>query len=189
MARAPSRRAIMAWMALLLFGGLGLGALVAAGLSGAHRHSFQRHGLRAQGHVVDNLSSVSVETDDEGSKHKVVHYYPVVEFQPPGGESVRFRGSTGSRVPDYQIGARVPVVYNRANPTEARVDTFAEIWLLPKVLGITGFVFLVLGIGSFLLVRETDEEFDRFEERAAATRETMRSIEPQVRRASPDNDE
>jgi hypothetical protein len=60
----------MAWMALLLFGGLGFVALVAAGLLGARRHSFQRQGLRGQGEVVANLSSRESDAEFDGLEER-----------------------------------------------------------------------------------------------------------------------
>lgn len=152
----------MKWMALLGFGGLGLVALVSGLLWGWNRYALSSAGLRTQGRVVENYKAVSTTDSPPGggssgqirNKYTYVSYYPVIEFATERGETVRFRGSTGSGVPEYEPGAPVEVVYDPANPHKAQMTAFSQQWLGPLVVTGVGLLLLILGIGGFFLISE-----------------------------------
>lgn len=145
----------MKWMVLFIFGGMGLAALVGGLVWGAKRWALFRHGVPATGTVVDTHESSS--TDSDG--HESTSYYPVVEFRTPQGETIRFKGSTGSSSPDYETGAAVNLRYHPRNPREAQLTTFSQFWLGPVAVTAAGLIALFLGIGSFLVFGGDDPVF------------------------------
>lgn len=148
----------MKWIALALFGSIGLIAFC-VGLGWGWKHyQFSRHALEAPGVVVAWFDSTEST-------------YPEVEFTDQRGEKQRFRGSIGSSPPDYAIGDRVKVWYDPEQPRQALIAEFTELWLAPLVTAGFGLAFLLAGIGSFFLVRSTDKAFGpAFQQRMARVR-------------------
>lgn len=152
----------MKWAALLGFGGIGLIALISGLTWGWNRYALSSNGLRAQGRVVENHKSVSTTDSPPGggssgqirNKYTYVSYYPVVEFVTENGETIRFRGSTGSGVPDYEPGTPVEVIYDPAEPHSAQMTAFSQRWLGPLVVTCAGLVLIFMGIGGFFLIGE-----------------------------------
>ena len=147
----------MKWVALIIFGGLGAGVLAGGLLWGFRRQALWREGRRTTGTVVAQEKHTDT-TDQDGSEVKEVSYYPVIEFEALGGEKVRFTGSTGrGKRPDFRLGAPVDVIYDPAHPARAQIASFSQFWLGPLTLIIAGAIFLAMGIGSFFLIRGSDE--------------------------------
>ena len=48
------------------------------------------------------------------------------------------------------VGTRVELLYDPANPTDATIKSFTEIWFLPIVLLLLGLPFLLVGIVGFM---------------------------------------
>ncbi|HTY09346.1 MAG TPA: DUF3592 domain-containing protein [Candidatus Edwardsbacteria bacterium] len=165
----------MKWMALVIFGGMGLTALIGGLMWGARRVALFRNGVATQGKVVANDESSS--TDSHGRTH--VSYYPVVEFQPAQGGTVRFKGSTGSPSPDFETGAAVNLRYNPKNPQEAQLTNFSQFWLGPVAITAAGLIALFLGIGSFLVMGGDDKGFAGM--RTAMERQLLSSQKDAVR--------
>lgn len=145
----------MKWVALAMFGTVGLIAFIAGCVWGYQRYMLYRDGVDAEGMIVENTQSRSKDSDG----HTSVSYYPVVEFTAQGGSKHRFTGSTGSSVADYETGAKVSVRYDPQNPSKAQITDFTQFWLGPLGVGIFGFLFLVGGIGAFVLIKGSDEAF------------------------------
>lgn len=154
----------MKWLALFIFGGIGAGVLVGGLLWGLKRISLYSEGRRTTGKVVSQ--EVHREEDEETGK-RTKSFYPIVEFETTGGETVRFRGSTGrQKGPDFPEGTPVRVIYDPANPSNAQMANFSQFWLGPMTLTIAGAIFLAMGIGSFFLIRDSDRAFGpKFQER------------------------
>lgn len=145
----------MKWVALAIFGSVGLIAFVTGCAWGYQRLMLYLDGVSAQGTVVENRQSRSKDSDGNVSDS----YYPVVEFVAKEGSKHRFTGSTGSSVADYEPGAKVSVRYDPKNPSSAQITDFAQFWLGPLGVGVFGFFFLLAGIGSFILIKGSDETF------------------------------
>ena len=144
----------MKWVALAIFGSVGLIAFIAGCVLGYQRFMLYRDGVPTQGIVVENTKS---QTKEDGNVY--TSYYPVIEFTVRNGERYRFTGSTGSDTPDYETGARVNVRYDPRNPSSVQITDFAQFWLGPLGTCIFGFLFLAGGIGSFILIKDSDETF------------------------------
>jgi hypothetical protein len=145
----------MKWMALLIFGGLGLAAIIGGLIWGVRRYALLHSGVRTQGKVVENYKGISIEST--GRNPGVIEsYYPVVEYRTTQGEAFRFRGSTGSGVPEFEVGTPVELVYNPKNPAEAQLVNFSQFWLGPVVVIAVGLVCFLMGTGSFFLIGGSD---------------------------------
>ncbi|MFG3015885.1 DUF3592 domain-containing protein [Streptomyces cinerochromogenes] len=79
--------------------------------------------------------------------------YPVVEFTPAHGTPRKFRNSTGSNPPSYEVGERVEVLYHADSPEDARINGFASLWLLPLIFGGIGLLTAGIGTGVALATR------------------------------------
>lgn len=133
----------------ITFGAIAFGALflvvglILAGVSVA----FLADAERARGTVV----ALEWRSDHNGASRKKrmddkLVAYPVVEFTSAEGTPRTFRNSTGSNPPSYEVGERVEVLYRADSPTDARIDGFASLWLLPLVFGGVGLA--IAGIGT-----------------------------------------
>jgi hypothetical protein len=67
-------------------------------------------------------------------------FYPVVEFAAPDGRVIRFEGVSTS--PPPVAGTPVNVLYDPAQPKNARINSFVQRWLLGAVFALIGAVFL-----------------------------------------------
>lgn len=66
--------------------------------------------------------------------------WPVVTFRPETGPPVTFQSLAPSRTsPRYPIGTRVGVLYDRNDPSHARIDAWVDVW------GLAGFWLLFGG--------------------------------------------
>ncbi len=115
---------------------------------GGKRYSLSRGGLHVKGRVVEN--SKSVTTSSAGRDD--VSYYPVVEFTTQKEEKIRFKGSTGMRTPEYEVGTPVDVLYNPANPNVAQMAVFSQLWLGPLVVTVLGLIMVSLGVGLYFVI-------------------------------------
>lgn len=93
------------------------------------------------GRVVDVESSRS-----SGSHGTSFSYYPVVEYQAPSGEKIRFRSSVGTNPPSHNTGESVGVMFDAKNPHHAKIDSFSDTWLLSTVLCGMGLPFAIIGL-------------------------------------------
>lgn len=159
----------MKWIALLLFGGVGLTALIIGGLWGYQRWKLFRIGEVGDGQVVECCLSNGTSQTNTETRSGRLQYYPVIEFVTERGVRRRFRGATGANVPEFEIGTHLPVRYDPGNPAAAQIATFSQFWLGPLALSIFGFLFLAGGIGGFLLVQKSDRMFVAADSRRQAS--------------------
>lgn len=107
--------------------------------------TFMVNAEQARGTVVE----VAARSGTDSSGNPTIYFYPVVEFTAADGRAVRYQSSVGSSRPSQQVGQAVEIVYNPANPQDARVNSFTEVWLWPVVLLGMGAVFVLAGVGAF----------------------------------------
>jgi len=142
------------WIAfgVITFGALFLGiGLILTGIS----VSFLTDAERAQGTVV----ALEWRNDHVGTSHQrrvkdKPAAYPVVEFTSADGTPRKFRNSTGSNPPSYEVGERVEVLYHADSPEDARINGFASLWLLPLVFGGLGLGMVGVTTIVVLMVRK-----------------------------------
>ena len=78
-------------------------------------------------------------------------YHPVVKFTPEGGTEIEFKGHTGSNPPEHKPGDSVRVIYNPANPQEAMIDSFLDLYRTPLIPAGLGVFLLALFAGLPLM--------------------------------------
>jgi hypothetical protein len=76
-------------------------------------------------------------------------YSPVVEFE-ANGQTYTFENDTASSQPDYQIGAKVSVLYDPEDPNTAQINKFSERWLFPIII-IPAMIFAALLVNFFMI--------------------------------------
>jgi len=112
--------------------------LVALGLGGAAYYTGQntREFLADAREVPGQIVAEEQSTDSEGD----ASYSPVYSYQ-VDGEQYRHTSSVSSSS-HPNIGETVTILVDPADPTEARADTFMELWFLPVLFGGLAVVFL-----------------------------------------------
>jgi len=124
---------------------LGLAFVVAALYFARETHTLQRDGGRAIGTIVDERTQRKLTVSPTSTQFSVTHA-PIVEFADKSGQTLRFKSklwSSGSA----GVGEQVAVLYNKADPADARIDSFLENWFLTIVLGILGVCSLLYAFG------------------------------------------
>lgn len=72
--------------------------------------------------------------------------YPIrIRYTTAKGESIQFKTTTGASNKPYEIGAPIKVLYNPANPNEARADTFVDNGLVAIVGPLISVAAVILG--------------------------------------------
>jgi hypothetical protein len=89
-------------------------------------YTLTTNGAEAVGTVVE----MTEEEDGEGG---CCVYSPVIEFQ-ANGRTYSFESRNASDPPSYQVGQQVEVIYKRGDPSDAAINSFAELWLVAAIL-------------------------------------------------------
>ena len=134
------------WIVGGVFFAVGLG--LAAGGAAVWRSNarFEAAAGKAEGQVVDLISYRS---------DKSTMYKPMVQFQTEDGREISFSGATGSSSPSYARGDKVPVLYDRATPENAQIDSFMErafVVVIPLGMGL-----VFGGVGGGLLAHQVKQ--------------------------------
>lgn len=103
--------------------------------------AFLKKADTAQGVIVGFQKSRDPESPDS--------YYPVVEFDAPNGERIRFKTDTSTNMPMHEKGEAVTVYFDPQNPWKAKLRSPLT-WIPFTFFFVIGSVFFVLGI--FFLV-------------------------------------
>lgn len=139
----------------IVFFSIGIVLLAVAFLIYNGTASFRREALSAPGTVID----LTLERSSTSSGSSSSSYYPIVEFRTEGGETIRFRGSTGSNPPSFRKGQQVTIRYRPGEPYTAKIDTFGQMWLGVIITGSIGVPFFILGF-IFLLIPARRKRLD-----------------------------
>jgi hypothetical protein len=136
----------MKWAVLLIFGTIGLAALIGGVIWGLESYPVFHTNESTQGTVVDQFQKKNEKTFE-------VVYFPVIEFISTKAERVRFQSSAGSTgAPAYDAGTIVDVLYDPHNPKNAMIGSFKQLWLGPLTTGGIGFILLLLSIVLFVKI-------------------------------------
>jgi Protein of unknown function (DUF3592) len=122
---------------------VGVNALVDARL-------FVAKAAAANGTVVEVAETVQrVQKRSPGADwydEDVTVFHPVVQFVTAREQPVRFQASEGSSDPfAYGVGDSIRILYDPANPQDARLDTWASRWGDSITLGVVGLGLVFLG--------------------------------------------
>lgn len=128
---------------------IGLGLLGGGAYSGVSRFDFLGNAVSASGVVID--LEARWDSDDGGYT-----YYPRVRFATEGGRPYEFTGDVGSSPASFDVGEEVRVLFDPADPSKARIDSFMQLWFTPLLLSGMGTVFASFGLWATLtLARES----------------------------------
>lgn len=94
-----------------------------------------------EGTVVGNSYTTTYEDGNA-----VGSYLPQVEFTTTNGKNIRFTDQIGSLPPDYEIGSKVQIIYQPANPTNARIHSLKRLWLAPTIFMTVGLLPMIIGL-------------------------------------------
>ena len=129
----------------IVFGGIGAGF-------GIRSVQCARSALEADGVVVD------LRRAGKGGSR------PVVEYRV--GDQVRsVEGSISTKPPAYSVGDKVRVLYDPANPPDARINSFVERWLFSVIFGGVGILFLGVPFVTWCLLPNFRTEAEEDETR------------------------
>lgn len=128
------------FLVMLFFGAIAIALWGFGGRWAWQSWDLTEHGVVVSGKVTALIATTSTRREgDRENRLDVVEtsHKPIVEFVAAG--------QTRELVPIVNIqpyvpgvGSVVPVRYRSEHPDEATLDTFAELWLVPIVLGVVG---------------------------------------------------
>lgn len=123
----PQKPSIVAGLVILLFGAVfsGVGLLFAV-----KSVDFMRDSAQTEGTVIRH--------DRSGNKGNRI---PIVRYT-VDGQSHELRGEIGSNSPPA-VNSKLTVIYKKAEPNQAQIDSFVQRWLFPLIF---------LGIGALVAV-------------------------------------
>ena len=123
---------------------LGCGALAASVFLGTSTSSFLKEATMVSGKIV--------RVERRRDSHNANMYAPVVSFQTPDGQKHEFTGQVWTSSRSWNEGQSLAVLYRPSDPSDARLDSFFQLWF--GVL-LTGFIGLVFGaVGGTLLFKQ-----------------------------------
>lgn len=97
----------------------------------------RRHWAKATGTVVD-----FEEFESGGETVRRVE----VRFRGPGDREWTASCPIAHRMSRFTVGAETRLLFDPNNPTNVRVDSFEELWLLPSLVGGVGAIAVILGV-------------------------------------------
>ena len=103
-------------------------------------------------HFVDKASHADgvVVAVREGSPYQ---FWTIVAFKTGSGVPATFESKRPSRVsPRFPLRTRLDVLYDEHEPSNARINSFLDIWGLEFGFALLGLVFLAIGTAALLLV-------------------------------------
>jgi hypothetical protein len=80
-------------------------------------------------------------------------YHPVLRYRTHAGATKEVVSSVGSNPPRYKEGDSVVVLYDPAKPEDMRIHSFANVWIMPLILGGVGGIFVVVGAVLSVVMR------------------------------------
>ena len=88
-----------------------------------------------------------------GGTHGGTFLHPGFRFVTPRGEVVEFVTRSGSTDQPYADGQKVDVLYDPARPTDARLNSFFEVWAAPVFAMIFALPPLLIPVYLFFAAR------------------------------------
>jgi len=79
-----------------------------------------------------------------------IMYNPEISFSDVSGKVIIFQSSLSSTIPDYAVGEKVSVLYDKTNPQKAKINTFLQLWFGPMIMTVLGAVFFLIGLFTLL---------------------------------------
>lgn len=125
-----------------VFSLIGAGLLAGAIYLYVDKQAFLEKAETTQGTVIEMIPKRSKDSTT---------YSPVVSFTTKSGQTITYTSSTSSNPPSYDVGEKVEIFYDPANPNDAEINGFFSLWLGVLILGFIGTVFFLIGSLGVLL--------------------------------------
>ncbi|MEM6750283.1 MAG: DUF3592 domain-containing protein [Planctomycetota bacterium] len=132
----------------LLFALIGAAFLGVGVWLGVRTQDFLATAVTTQGEVV-HVERIRSSDPDSGDTFK-----PTFAFQDQAGAPRNVTPSMSSSEWNFAIGEPVEIVYDPAEPQNAKLKSFGGLWLLPTIFAGMGLVFTVVGVPIFLATRK-----------------------------------
>ncbi len=126
----------------LIFLVVGAGLVVGCFIAAGRTRRFLSSAQEAQAEVVGLQKRQGTERE--------ISYYPVLRFRTQSGATKEVVSSVGSNPPRYKEGDSLAILYDPQQPEAVRIHSFANVWIMPLVLGGTGALMLLVGCGITL---------------------------------------
>ncbi len=139
---------------------MAIGMLLVCLLTYRHTSRFVEDALPADGTIVE-----LIEREGEDGPY----FYPVFTFTDDAGATQKIYSSHGSFPPRHKVGDSVTVLYDPADPEDAKINSFMSIWFWPFLTGIIGSVILVGSSIVLIIARLIDRRFAGRRDEALAT--------------------
>lgn len=123
--------------------------LLLAAASAAPDIGFVLRAARTEGRFVGAVTR-------QGGNHGGTFYRPMFHYRTADGSIRTFTARGGSTSQPYADGDKAVILYDPANPSDARLNGFFALWIGPVVLGGCGLFLILLGLGLFGAVRRRD---------------------------------
>lgn len=118
--------------------------------------AYTAYRLETNGAVTEGIVIQMDASTTDGS----TTYSPIIEFQ-ANGQTYSFDGNVSSNPPQYQVGDKVNVRYDKDDPSTAQIDKWSERWLMPVILIPTMCIAgLIVNIVLFLSWRKNRSLYD-----------------------------
>lgn len=103
---------------------------------------------------VDHFVSAATQTtgvvialaEKHDAKRDSITYAPVFTFATESGQTQSVTSSVATSPASYAVGDKVPVLYRPADPADAKIDSFWQLWFLPVLFAGFGSTELLTGI-------------------------------------------
>ena len=128
---------------------LGIGLLVAAGLSLWRTRAFVAQSVSTQGRVVELEYRSGIGGRRGGGEVAVFTFTDAI------GRQHTNRAGAAQSPPTHQVGDTVTVLYSASQPETAQIRAFRTLFILPTFLGGFGVAFTVVGLVALAAVRKT----------------------------------
>lgn len=118
---------------------LGPCALAWALISAYRTHAFLQRSVTAQATIV-RLNAV------RSLRHRTVSYEPVFTFTADDGRSYTIASNFATSPPAFKVGEHATAHYEKGHPEQARLNSFAQLWIFDVIDGAVGALFTLLFI-------------------------------------------
>lgn len=135
-----------------IFAGASIIFFISAGYTIIKNQQFLKNTVVTQGKIVDLVRPKNNQSNSR-AKHPVVSYEVDSEFY-------EFTSSLGSDPPKYKILESVEVIYNKNDPTQAKINSLYELWMPVGLLLVLSFAFGFMGFGVLILKTRRKQEIE-----------------------------
>jgi hypothetical protein len=120
---------------------VGPGLLLLAAVTGVERALFLHSAATAEGAII-----ALRETTTAGRTRK--SSFPIFQFKAANGKSITVTSNIAES--SWRLGGPVRVLYQPDRPENAHIDSFAQLWMLPVVVGVVGAAFSTIPVLSLI---------------------------------------